>query len=79
MFPDWWCNLGFILLALAVIIGIAGLWRSYRKSVRDCTDHGELWPNEPCGRSLAQCPYNKSEHIDYFNAHGDKPHPFTFR
>jgi len=26
------------------------------------------WPNEPCGRSLEQCPYNKSEHIDYFRA-----------
>ena len=24
------------------------------------------WPNEPCGRSLEQCPYNKQEHIDYF-------------
>jgi len=42
-------------------------------------DRGEPWPHEPCGRSLEQCPYDKSEHIGYFNAHGDKPNPFTFR
>ena len=27
-----------------------------------------LWPNEPCGRSLEQCPYNKQDHIAYFKA-----------
>ena len=42
-------------------------------------DHGELWPHEPCGRSLEQCPYNKAEHIEYFQSRGDKPHPFSFR
>lgn len=42
-------------------------------------DHGELWPNEPCGRSLEQCPYNKAEHIEYFQSRGDKPNPLTFR
>ncbi len=31
-------------------------------------DHGELWPQEPCGRSLEQCPYDKSQHIAYFDA-----------
>ena len=43
------------------------------------TDHGELWPNEPCGRSLEQCPYNKAEHIQYFQSRGDKPDPLKFR
>lgn len=27
------------------------------------------WPNEPCGRFLEQCPYNKQQHRDYFDAH----------
>jgi len=28
------------------------------------SDKDPRWPHEPCGRSLEQCPYNKSEHID---------------
>ena len=32
------------------------------------SDKDPRWPHEPCGRSLEQCPYNKSEHIDYFRA-----------
>jgi len=32
------------------------------------SDKDPRWPNEPCGRSLEQCPYNKTEHIAYFRA-----------
>jgi hypothetical protein len=77
MFPDWWFHIGFTLLALAEIILIAGLFIGYRKSVRDCTKpHGSRWPNEPCGRSLDQCPYSKIEHLDYFNFQDPNQNPF---
>jgi hypothetical protein len=80
MFPDWWFHIGFALLGIAEIILIVGLWLGWRKKDRESrTDHGERWPNEPCGRSLEQCPYNKAEHIEYFQSRGDKPHPFNFR
>jgi hypothetical protein len=85
MFPDWWFHIGFALLGIAEIILIVGLWLGWRKHVRDCTptsgtkDHGERWPHEPCGRSLAQCPYNKAEHIEYFQSRGDKPSLSPFR
>jgi hypothetical protein len=29
------------------------------------------WPHEPCGRNLAQCPYDKSQHIAYFRSVGE--------
>ncbi len=80
MFPDWWFHIGFALLGLAEIILIVGLWIGWRKKDREREqDHGERWPNEPCGRSLEQCPYNKAEHIQYFQSRGDKPDPLKFR
>ena len=32
-----------------------------------------LYPNEPCGRSLEQCPYDKRVHLAYFKAAGNPP------
>lgn len=80
MFPDWWFYLYFAGLGLFEVVLVIYLWRCYRQSVRDCTkDHGSRWPNEPCGRALNQCPYDKMEHVDYFQAHktGKDPEGFT--
>jgi len=41
-------------------------WRAYYKV---------QFPHEPCGRSLAQCPYNKGDHLGYFYAHDEYGNP----
>jgi len=35
-------------------------------------DKDERWPNEPCGRFLDQCPYDKGQHRAYFDFQGKK-------
>jgi len=74
MFPDWYFYVGGFLLFIVEIVLVAALWKIFREKKEDITKYLNLnrdkrWPQEPCGRSLEQCPYNKMEHLDYFNAH----------